>query len=113
MTPNKMGSKLEKSVVCNNYTMAPSATTPTPTKTSVVSSPVTPSEKTTQKEEFQFHIPPEAPVFEPTEEEFLDPLAYINKIRPVAEKSGICKIKPPPVSSPRCIFPLKSLLCNT
>lgn len=46
--------------------------------------------------EFVFRIPPEAPVFEPTVEEFLDPLAYINKIRPIAEKTGICKVKPPP-----------------
>lgn len=46
--------------------------------------------------EFVFRVPPEAPVFEPTVEEFLDPLAYINKIRPVAEKTGICKVKPPP-----------------
>ncbi|KDR13965.1 hypothetical protein L798_11923, partial [Zootermopsis nevadensis] len=44
----------------------------------------------------EFTIPPEAPVFEPTSEEFQDPLGYIRKIRPVAEKSGICKIKPPP-----------------
>ncbi|KAK2585208.1 hypothetical protein KPH14_009914 [Odynerus spinipes] len=46
--------------------------------------------------DFEFSIPPEAPVFEPTTEEFLDPLGYIAKIRPIAEKSGICKIKPPP-----------------
>ncbi|XP_051172019.1 lysine-specific demethylase lid isoform X2 [Leptopilina boulardi] len=46
--------------------------------------------------DFQFTSPPEAPVFEPTAEEFLDPLGYIAKIRPIAEKSGICKIKPPP-----------------
>lgn len=45
--------------------------------------------------EFTFRIPPEAPVFEPTPEEFLDPLGYIAKIRPAAEKTGICKIKPP------------------
>lgn len=48
--------------------------------------------------DFEFGAPPEAPVFEPTAEEFLDPLGYIAKIRPIAEKSGICKIKPPPVS---------------
>ncbi|XP_011267451.1 lysine-specific demethylase lid isoform X2 [Camponotus floridanus] len=46
--------------------------------------------------DFDFTVPPEAPVFEPTNEEFHDPLAYIAKIRPIAERSGICKIKPPP-----------------
>lgn len=46
--------------------------------------------------DFEFIIPPEAPVFEPSTEEFHDPLGYIAKIRPIAEKSGICKIKPPP-----------------
>lgn len=48
--------------------------------------------------QFVFSVPPEAPVFEPTSEEFQDPLLYINKIRPVAERCGICKIKPPSVS---------------
>ncbi|XP_052059486.1 lysine-specific demethylase 5A-like isoform X1 [Mytilus californianus] len=43
-----------------------------------------------------FRRPPEAPVFTPTEEEFADPLGYIAKIRPIAEKIGLCKIKPPP-----------------
>ncbi|XP_014239393.1 lysine-specific demethylase lid-like [Cimex lectularius] len=42
-----------------------------------------------------FKRPPEAPVFDPTEEEFRDPLSYINKIRPIAEKTGICRIRPP------------------
>ncbi|KAM9855877.1 lysine-specific demethylase 5C isoform 2-T2 [Aulostomus maculatus] len=44
----------------------------------------------------EFVPPPECPVFEPTWEEFQDPLGYIAKIRPIAEKSGICKIRPPP-----------------
>ena len=46
----------------------------------------------------EFVPPPEAPVFEPSLDEFQDPLAYIRKIRPIAEKAGICKIKPPAVS---------------
>lgn len=46
----------------------------------------------------EFIPPPECPVFEPSWEEFGDPLGYIAKIRPIAEKSGICKIRPPPVS---------------
>ena len=48
-------------------------------------------------EEFEFIPPPEAPVFEPDEEEWKDPLAYIAKIHPYAVKVGICKIRPPPV----------------
>uniref|UniRef100_A0A2K5S6V7 [histone H3]-trimethyl-L-lysine(4) demethylase n=1 Tax=Cebus imitator TaxID=2715852 RepID=A0A2K5S6V7_CEBIM len=43
----------------------------------------------------EFRPPPECPVFEPSWAEFRDPLGYIAKIRPIAEKSGICKIRPP------------------
>lgn len=46
-------------------------------------------------EEFDFEVPPEAPVFRPTLDEFANPLTYISKIRPVAERYGICKIIPP------------------
>uniref|UniRef100_A0A8C7SIQ8 [histone H3]-trimethyl-L-lysine(4) demethylase n=1 Tax=Oncorhynchus mykiss TaxID=8022 RepID=A0A8C7SIQ8_ONCMY len=35
------------------------------------------------------------PVFEPSWEDFTDPLGFINKIRPIAERTGICKIRPP------------------
>uniref|UniRef100_A0A4W4H5V3 [histone H3]-trimethyl-L-lysine(4) demethylase n=1 Tax=Electrophorus electricus TaxID=8005 RepID=A0A4W4H5V3_ELEEL len=43
----------------------------------------------------EFVPPPECPVFEPSWEDFSDPLGFINKIRPIAEQSGICKIRPP------------------
>lgn len=49
-------------------------------------------------DEFDFEVPEEAPVFIPTAEEFKNPLIYIQKIRPLAERFGICKIKPPAVS---------------
>lgn len=52
-----------------------------------------------KNEEFEFEVPEEAPVFVPTEQEFKNPLTYISKIRPIAEKYGICKIRPPAVSS--------------
>jgi len=48
-----------------------------------------------EKGKFVFKVPPEAPVFEPTAEEFKDPLKYIDKIRSVAQEHGICKIRPP------------------
>ncbi|KAG7280489.1 hypothetical protein CRUP_022018 [Coryphaenoides rupestris] len=48
----------------------------------------------------EFISPPECPVFEPSWEEFADPFAYINKIRPIAEKTGICKVRPPPEWQP-------------
>lgn len=57
-----------------------------------------------KQETFEFIIPPEAPVFCPSEAEFQDPLAYIDKIRSIAEQSGICKIKPPPVSFDAYLF---------
>ena len=54
--------------------------------------------QTEKYEEFEFEVPDEAPVFIPTAEEFKNPLLYIQKIRPLAEKFGICKVKPPAVS---------------
>eukprot|EP01038_Epipyxis_sp_PR26KG_P007815 gene7815-10617_t len=45
---------------------------------------------------------PMGPIFYPTIDEFKDPLKYISKIRPDAEKYGICKIVPPSEWNPPC-----------
>lgn len=37
----------------------------------------------------------DAPCYRPTAKEWMDPLKYIERIRPEAEKAGICKIIPP------------------
>lgn len=37
----------------------------------------------------------EAPTFHPSEKDFQDPLEYFDKIRPIAEKFGICRVVPP------------------
>ncbi|XP_034941737.1 protein Jumonji [Chelonus insularis] len=44
----------------------------------------------------------EAPTFHPSEKDFQDPLEYIEKIRPIAEKYGICKVVPPSNFKPEC-----------
>ena len=47
--------------------------------------------------EYDFQPPPETMVFEPTKEEFKDALAYIEKIRPIAEQYDTVRVKPPEV----------------
>lgn len=50
---------------------------------------------------FEFKSVEEAPSYYPTEDEFIDPLVFIEQIRPVAEKYGICKIIPPKTWKPK------------
>lgn len=52
----------------------------------------------------------EAPVFYPTEEEFKDTLKYIAKIRPSAERFGICSIVPPLSWNPPSVIKEKHML---
>ncbi|GAB4830538.1 hypothetical protein Ancab_020302 [Ancistrocladus abbreviatus] len=44
----------------------------------------------------------EAPVFHPGEEEFSDPIKYIESIRQQVEPYGFCRIVPPPSWQPPC-----------
>lgn len=44
----------------------------------------------------------EAPTFHPSEKEFQDPLEFFEKIRPIAENFGICRIIPPANFKPEC-----------
>ena len=46
----------------------------------------------------------EAPTFEPTAEEWMDPLAYIAALPPTAAAAGIIKIRPPRSWSPPCVL---------
>jgi histone demethylase JARID1 len=50
-----------------------------------------------EKDELTPMVLPVAPTFFPTADEFcgMSPVEYINKIRPIAEQYGICKIVPP------------------
>ncbi|XP_038216833.1 protein Jumonji isoform X3 [Zerene cesonia] len=46
----------------------------------------------------------EAPVFRPTEDEFKDPMQYLESILPSAAKYGLCKVIPPDTFDPPCIL---------
>ena len=51
-----------------------------------------------------FQPPPEAPVVEPSADEFADTIAFLSRISPIVHKYGICKIRPPTVSAGRGSF---------
>ncbi|KAF8084870.1 hypothetical protein N665_0694s0004 [Sinapis alba] len=51
----------------------------------------------------------EAPVFNPTEEEFSDTLSYIASLRDKAEPYGICCVVPPPSWKPPCLLEDKEI----
>ncbi|CAO2833156.1 unnamed protein product [Amaranthus hypochondriacus] len=51
----------------------------------------------------------DVPVFYPSEEEFEDTLRYIEKIRPKAERYGICRIVPPSTWKPPCLLKEKDI----
>jgi histone demethylase JARID1 len=50
---------------------------------------------------------PHCPVYQLTEEEFQDPLAFIARIRPEAEQFGLCKLVPPPSWKPELVLDFK------
>ncbi|KAL1828382.1 hypothetical protein ACET3Z_006794 [Daucus carota] len=56
---------------------------------------------------------PSAPVYYPTEDEFKDPLEFIYKIRPEAERFGICKIVPPESWKPPFALDLEKFMFPT
>lgn len=67
-----------------------------PSTSSTSSGPSRPSQKSNRS--YNGPVPgnvSEAPVFHPTEKEFQDPYEYIEKIRPIAEKYGLCRIVAP------------------
>lgn len=49
----------------------------------------------TRREQSAFDLIIDAPVYAPSNEEFADPVSFIESIRPDAEQYGLCKVVPP------------------
>ncbi|ESO86517.1 hypothetical protein LOTGIDRAFT_235330 [Lottia gigantea] len=67
-------------------------------KTSVSPKRIPPEGRASWRSEILVDIP----VYHPTDQEFRDPLTYIESIRSAAEPFGMCKIVPPPSWKPDC-----------
>ncbi|KAJ2954110.1 hypothetical protein O0L34_g2333 [Tuta absoluta] len=64
--------------------------------------PDAPSEKPEKKEKPAKLL--DAPIYRPTEAEFNDPIAFFEKIAPLAAKYGLCKVVAPEAFKPQCIL---------
>lgn len=83
-----------------------------PRKKRPAESPAPPATKQARGRE-PFPEVPAAPTYYPSEEEFAEPFKYILRIKPEAEKFGICKIVPPPNWKPSWSIDSRNFMFDT